>query len=97
MQHKIISIILFDKKSGIYIYELKVNLFATDRKGHDLRYAIDPTKIKNDLGWEPDTMFDEGIVKTVNWYLENREWWETILRGEYQNYYEKMYGKRDII
>ena len=59
-----------------------------------MRYAIDPTKIKNELGWEPDTMFDDGIVKTVNWYLENRDWWENIVSGEYQNYYEKMYGNR---
>ncbi|MBQ4518401.1 MAG: dTDP-glucose 4,6-dehydratase [Clostridia bacterium] len=95
-----------NEKTNIYIVKKILELlgksedlitFVTDRKGHDLRYAIDPTKIKNDLGWEPDTMFDDGIVKTVNWYLENREWWETILRGEYQNYYEKMYGKRDII
>lgn len=68
--------------------------YVTDRKGHDMRYAIDPTKIHNDLGWLPETMFAEGIVKTINWYLVNREWWETIISGEYQNYYEKMYGNR---
>lgn len=67
---------------------------VTDRKGHDMRYAIDPTKIKNELGWYPETKFEDGIKKTIKWYLENREWWETIISGEYQNYYEKMYGKR---
>ncbi len=68
--------------------------YVTDRKGHDMRYAIDPTKIHNDLGWLPETMFADGIVKTINWYLDNKEWWETIISGEYQNYYEKMYGNR---
>lgn len=68
--------------------------FVTDRPGHDMRYAIDPTKIKNELGWEPTTSFDEGIKKTINWYLENRAWWENIISGEYQNYYEKMYENR---
>ena len=68
--------------------------YVTDRKGHDLRYAIDPTKIHNELGWLPETKFDDGIRKTIKWYLDNREWWETIISGEYQNYYEKMYGNR---
>lgn len=67
---------------------------VTDRKGHDMRYAIDPTKIHNELGWLPETKFADGIKKTIKWYLENREWWETIISGEYQNYYEKMYGNR---
>ena len=67
---------------------------VTDRKGHDMRYAIDPTKIHNELGWLPETKFKDGIKKTIKWYLENREWWEEIISGEYQNYYEKMYGKR---
>ena len=67
---------------------------VTDRKGHDMRYAIDPTKIHNELGWLPETKFQDGIKKTIKWYLENREWWETIISGEYQNYYEKMYGNR---
>ena len=67
---------------------------VTDRKGHDMRYAIDPTKIHNELGWLPETKFADGIKKTIKWYLENREWWETIISGEYQNYYEKMYGGR---
>lgn len=68
--------------------------YVMDRKGHDMHYAIDPTKIHNDLDWLPETMFEDGIVKTINWYLENKEWWETIISGEYQNYYEKMYGNR---
>ena len=68
-----------------------------DRKGHDMRYAIDPTKIHNELGWLPETKFADGIKKTIKWYLENREWWETIISGEYQNYYEKMYGNREEV
>lgn len=68
--------------------------YVTDRPGHDRRYAIDPTKIHNELGWEPLTLFDEGIKKTIQWYLDNREWWENIISGEYQQYYEKMYGNR---
>lgn len=68
--------------------------YVTDRKGHDMRYAIDPTKIHNELGWLPETRFADGIKKTIDWYLNNREWWETIISGEYQNYYEKMYGDR---
>ena len=68
--------------------------YVTDRKGHDMRYAIDPTKIHNDLGWLPDTKFEDGIRKTIRWYLDNRPWWEEIISGEYQNYYEKMYGNR---
>ncbi len=68
--------------------------FVTDRKGHDQRYAIDPTKIKNELGWTPQTNFDDGIKKTVAWYLENRAWWEKIISGEYKNYYAKMYDNR---
>ena len=65
-----------------------------DRKGHDMCYAIDPTKIHNELGWLPETKFEDGIKKTIQWYLDNREWWETIIGGEYQNYYEKMYSNR---
>ena len=67
---------------------------VTDRKGHDMRYAINPTKIYNELGWLPETKFADGIKKTIRWYLENREWWENIINGEYQNYYERMYGNR---
>lgn len=68
--------------------------YVTDRPGHDMRYAIDPAKIKNELGWEPTTTFDEGIKKTIKWYLDNKSWWENIISGEYQNYYDKMYGNR---
>ena len=68
--------------------------YVTDRKGHDLRYAIDPTKIHNELGWLPETKFEDGIKKTIQWYLDNKDWWEEIISGEYQNYYEKMYGNR---
>lgn len=68
--------------------------FVKDRKGHDMRYAIDPTKIHNELDWLPETTFEDGLKKTVDWYLKNREWWETIVSGEYQNYYEQMYGNR---
>ena len=68
--------------------------FVTDRKGHDRRYAIDPTKIENELGWTPKTKFDDGIKKTVAWYLDNTAWWEKIISGEYQNYYAKMYDNR---
>lgn len=68
--------------------------YVTDRKGHDLRYAIDPTKIHTELGWLPETRFSEGIKKTIAWYLENRGWWEEIVSGEYKNYYERMYGNR---
>lgn len=67
---------------------------VTDRKGHDMRYAIDPTKIHNELGWLPKTKFADGIKKTIKWYLANRSWWQDIINGEYQNYYEKMYGNR---
>lgn len=65
-----------------------------DRKGHDMRYAIAPNKIHNELGWLPETKFEDGIKKTIQWYLDNREWWETITTGEYRNYYEKMYSNR---
>ena len=69
--------------------------FVGDRKGHDLRYAIDPAKIHRELGWLPETAFADGIRKTIRWYLEHRPWWEEIVSGEYQHYYEKMYGNRD--
>jgi len=65
--------------------------FVKDRAGHDMRYAIDPTKIHNELGWLPETNFQDGIKKTIRWYLNNRPWWENIINGEYQNYYLRMY------
>ena len=68
--------------------------FVADRKGHDMRYAIDPTKIHNELGWLPETKFEDGIKKTIRWYLDNKPWWEEIISGEYQNYYKKMYENR---
>ncbi|WP_312353862.1 dTDP-glucose 4,6-dehydratase [Aminipila sp.] len=68
--------------------------FVADRAGHDLRYAIDPTKIHNELGWLPTTTFDDGIKKTIQWYLENKQWLENIISGEDQQYYEKMYSNK---
>ena len=68
--------------------------YVADRKGHDMRYAIDPTKIHQELGWLPETMFAEGIQKTIQWYLDNQQWWQTIVSGEYRDYYERMYGNR---
>jgi dTDP-glucose 4,6-dehydratase len=68
--------------------------YVTDRPGHDRRYAIDPTKIETELGWKPEYNFDTGIVKTIEWYLENEDWWKHIISGEYTNYFENMYGKR---
>lgn len=68
--------------------------YVTDRAGHDLRYAIDSSKLRRELGWEPAFRFEEGIEQTVRWYLENREWMERITSGEYEHYYEQMYGNR---
>ncbi len=68
--------------------------YVKDRAGHDLRYAIDSTKLKNELGWEPSLQFEEGIEKTVKWYLENQEWLDSVTSGEYQKYYENMYHGR---
>ena len=65
--------------------------YVTDRPGHDMRYAIDPTKIHTELGWLPETKFDDGIKATIQWYLENEDWWKNILSGDYQNYFQKMY------
>lgn len=67
---------------------------VTDRKGHDMRYAIDPTFIHSKLGWLPETGFADGIKKTIRWYLDNKPWWEEIVSGEYQSYYERMCGSR---
>ena len=68
--------------------------FVKDRKGHDMRYAIDPAKIHSELGWLSETKFSDGIKKTIEWYLGNREWWEEIISGEYRDYYERMYSGR---
>ena len=70
---------------------------VTYRKGHDRRYAIDPEKIHNELGWLPETMFKDGIKKTIQWYLDNKDWWENIISGDYQNYYDEMYGKKQVL
>jgi dTDP-glucose 4,6-dehydratase len=67
---------------------------VTDRKGHDRRYGIDPSKIRQELGWEPETMFADGIKKTIDWYLENRQWMEHVTSGDYQHYYQEMYANR---
>ena len=68
--------------------------FVADRKGHDMRYAIDPTKIHAELGWLPETKFEDGIQRTIQWYLTHRDWWEEIISGEYQSYYARMYENR---
>jgi len=68
--------------------------FVKDRLGHDRRYAIDSSKIQNELGWKPEFNFEEAISQTINWYLDNKSWWDRIISGEYQNYYEIQYGKR---
>ena len=68
--------------------------FVKDRAGHDMRYAIDPTKIHKELGWYPETMFAGGIEKTIDWYLTHEAWWQNIISGEYQEYYKKMYENR---
>ena len=70
--------------------------FVADRKGHDMRYAIVPTKIHRELDWLPETKFADGIDKTIDWYLSHRDWWETIISGEYRSYYDKMYGHREL-
>lgn len=68
--------------------------YVTDRPGHDMRYAIDPTKIHNELGWLPATKFEDGIKKTIKWYLDNKEWWQHIINGEYKDYYKKHYSQK---
>ena len=74
--------------------DLDLITYVTDRQGHDLRYAIDSTKLKNELGWEPSLQFEEGIEKTVKWYLDNQEWMDNVTSGDYQKYYDDMYAKR---
>lgn len=84
------------KKEGDDISWINDSLitFVADRLGHDQRYAIDPTKITNELGWTPETSFEKGIVKTIRWYLENQDWVEEVTSGDYQKYYKEMYGNR---
>ncbi|MDH6357593.1 dTDP-glucose 4,6-dehydratase [Parabacteroides sp. PF5-9] len=86
----------FDEQGHIKIDWINDHLitFVKDRLGHDQRYAIDPTKISHELGWLPETPFDKGIIKTIRWYLDNQEWVDTIIDGDYLNYYEQMYHNR---
>lgn len=74
--------------------DINLITYVTDRAGHDLRYAIDSTKLQKELGWEPSLQFEEGIEKTVRWYLDNQDWMDNITSGEYEKYYEEMYNKR---
>lgn len=93
---KILKKQVIDANGDIDIRWINDNLitFVTDRLGHDQRYAIDPTKIKNELGWLPETMFADGIVKTIRWNLEHQDWVNEVTSGEYTKYYEQMYGNR---
>jgi dTDP-glucose 4,6-dehydratase len=75
-------------------HSLGLITYVTDRAGHDLRYAIDSSKLHNELGWEPSLQFEEGIEKTVRWYLDNQDWMDEVTSGDYQKYYEEMYSKR---
>ena len=82
---------LLGRKEG---EDMDLITFVTDRAGHDLRYAIDSSKLQRELGWEPSLQFEEGIEKTVRWYLDNQEWLDNVTSGDYQKYYEKMYSNR---
>jgi dTDP-glucose 4,6-dehydratase len=75
-------------------YSDELITYVTDRAGHDLRYAIDSRKLQRELGWEPSLQFEEGIEKTVRWYLDNQEWMDRITSGEYEKYYDSMYSNR---
>lgn len=79
---------LLSKPEG---YSLDLITFVTDRKGHDMRYSIDSSKLQKEMGWEPSLQFEEGIEKTVRWYLEHQEWMDDITSGEYEKYYEEIY------
>ncbi len=72
----------------------KLITFVKDRPGHDLRYALDSSKIKNKLGWQPKVGFEDGLRRTVEWYLNHQDWVEKVIRGEYAKYYEKIYGSK---
>lgn len=82
---------LLGRKEG---EDLDLITYVTDKAGHDLRYAIDSSKLQKELGWEPSLQFEEGIEKTVKWYLENEEWMNNITSGDYEKYYENMYKGR---
>ena len=81
---------LLGRKEG---EDMDLITYVTDRLGHDMRYAIDSTKLQQELGWEPSLQFEEGIEKTVRWYLDNQEWMDNVTSGDYQKYYETMYGR----
>lgn len=84
-----------DKKLGRAIGESEQLItYVTDRAGHDLRYAIDANKIMNELGWKPSLQFEEGIEKTIDWYLANQQWLDDVTSGNYLRYYESMYANR---
>ena len=86
---------IMDKKLGRAEGEsAKLITFVKDRAGHDLRYAIDSTKLQRELGWKPSLQFEEGLEKTVDWYMQNQEWMDNIINGDYKNYYEKQYSER---
>ena len=74
----------------------KLITFVKDRAGHDLRYAIDASKLKNELGWQPSLQFEEGLSKTIDWYLNNGEWLNDVTSGAYTKYYKKQYGEREV-
>lgn len=76
---------------------LKLITHVEDRKGHDLRYAIDSSLLKNELGWEPSLQFEEGLEKTIRWYLDNKAWVHRITSGDYKEYYNKMYANRLLL
>ncbi|MCT4648584.1 MAG: GDP-mannose 4,6-dehydratase, partial [Carboxylicivirga sp.] len=91
--HKLCEVM--DKKLGRETGEsAKLITFVKDRAGHDMRYAIDSTKLMDELGWEPSLQFEEGIEKTVDWYLANEEWLNNIISGDYEKYYQKQYDER---
>jgi dTDP-glucose 4,6-dehydratase len=75
---------------------LKLITYVKDRPGHDLRYAIDASKISKELGWKPSVTFEEGLELTIDWYLENKEWLEHVTSGDYMEYYAKMYKERNV-
>lgn len=82
---------LLGRKEG---EDMDLITYVTDRPGHDMRYAIDSTKLQKELGWEPSLQFEEGIEETVKWYLDNQEWMDNVTSGDYQKYYEEMYKNR---
>lgn len=91
--HKLCEIM--DRKLGRQAGEsAKLITFVTDRAGHDLRYAIDSSKLQNELGWKPSLQFEEGLEKTVDWYMQNQEWLDNVTSGQYQSYYDKQYADR---